>query len=240
MISLRDLSAGIYGAWRLAHFDPQGLRYFDSSDAGFWRSFWAAVIAAPAYALVVALNLGDGDPPVNLARLVLIEGIAYVMGWTAFPLAMAGVAQKLGRGHHFTRYIVACNWCGVIEMTAFLPAVAIGAAIPGLSILPALVALALFGYQWYVARLALDVSPVQAVLPVALNFLLGLVISLVARVLILSGSGMGVVAPTPQAYLQTGPAQMTEFARVMEGGAVNGRSLETAARFRTGPASVIR
>jgi hypothetical protein len=214
MMRLGDLSAGIYGAWRLARFDPRGLNYFDSSDSGFWRSFWAAVIAAPAYALVVALNLSDNDPVVDVTRLVLIESVAYVMGWTAFPLAMATLAKKLDRSHHYTRYIVASNWGGVIEMTAFLPAVAIATGAPGLQILPSLVALAMFGYQWYIARLALDVTPVQAILPVTLNFALGLTISIVARILILNGAAPEAPPDTTQGSLHA-PVQMTQFAQIM-------------------------
>jgi hypothetical protein len=188
MLSLRDLSAGVYGAWRLAWADPRGLAQFDSSERGFWLSFWAAVIAAPAYALVVAINVvgpnDAGAPPVDDMRLLLVETIAYVIGWTAFPLAMVTVADRLGRGQFYARYIVANNWGGLLEMTAFLPAVAVAASVPALSVLPALVAIAMFAYQWFIARTALELTSRQALVPVTVNFVIGVAVALVARALL--------------------------------------------------------
>ena len=188
MIRLQELSAGVYGAWRLAWADPAGLGYFDASERGFWQSFWAAAIAAPAYVLIVGINLADpdglGSAQIDGTRLLLVESIAYVMGWTVFPLAMVTVASKLGRDAQYARYIVASNWGGLIEMTAFLPAVALGETVPAISVLPALVGCAMFAYQWFIARTALALSNRQALIPVAVNFTLGVAIALVARALL--------------------------------------------------------
>lgn len=184
MISLRDLSAGVYGAWRLAWADPSGVAHFDDSERGFWLSFWAAALAAPAYALVVAINLASPDgigPQIDGLRLLLVEAIAYVIGWTAFPLAMISVTDKLGRTQFYSRYIVANNWGGLLEMTAFLPAVAAAQAFDALTVLPALIAIAMFAYQWFIARTALALSNRQALIPVTVNFLIGLGVALVAR-----------------------------------------------------------
>lgn len=191
MIKLRELSAGIYGAWRLAHVDPRGMAYFDDSERGFWQSFWAAALAAPAYALVVAINVTGPDDSlpgeIDGTRLLLIEAIAYVIGWTAFPLAMTRVARKLGREPHYFRYIVASNWGGLLEMMAFLPAVALAESTPALDLLPALVGVAMLSYQWYIARTALEVTNRQALLPVAVNFGIGVTVALVARAMIGAG-----------------------------------------------------
>lgn len=184
MLNLRDLSAGVYGAWRMAWADASGLAHFDDSERGFWLSFWAAVIAAPAYALVVAINIATPDgsgPSIDGLRLLLVEAIAYVIGWTAFPLAMITVTDKLARGQFYSRYIVANNWGGLLEMTAFLPAVAAAQAFDALTVLPALVAIAMFAYQWFIARTALALSNRQALIPVAVNFVIGVTVALVAR-----------------------------------------------------------
>ena len=45
MITAREVSYGLFGAWRLAHLDRRGMEYFDTSIDGFWRSFWAAAWA---------------------------------------------------------------------------------------------------------------------------------------------------------------------------------------------------
>jgi len=202
MVSLQETSTALYGAWRLARLDPQGLSYFDTSERGFWRSFWAAVLVAPAYALIVALDRADDPMPVDALRQFLVEGISYVLSWTAFPLAMASLAEKLGRMSHYIRYIVAHNWAAVLEMTALLPAVILSTNTPGLTELPILVACAMFAYQWYVARTALALDPLQAILPVALNFGIGLVLGFAARAL-LAASPAPAPMIDPDAAVQT-------------------------------------
>ena len=48
MITSREIVTSLFGAWRLAQFQADGLRYLDASREGARRSFWAAVIALPA------------------------------------------------------------------------------------------------------------------------------------------------------------------------------------------------
>ena len=43
-----EIAYGIYGAWRLARLDVTGMEVFDRTVAGFWKSFFAAVLVAPA------------------------------------------------------------------------------------------------------------------------------------------------------------------------------------------------
>ena len=38
-----ESATSLYGAFRLARFDPHGMNYFNAGPSGFWRSFWAAV-----------------------------------------------------------------------------------------------------------------------------------------------------------------------------------------------------
>ena len=57
MLSLAEIGPALYGAWRLAHFDPDGMRYFDRSIAGFWRSFRVALLGAPLWIIILAVNL---------------------------------------------------------------------------------------------------------------------------------------------------------------------------------------
>ena len=46
-----EVLGALYGAYRLARIDPAGMTYFNLSFEGFWRSFFAAVLVAPAYAV---------------------------------------------------------------------------------------------------------------------------------------------------------------------------------------------
>ena len=58
MPSLAEVARAIYGAWRLMLFDADGMTFFDLSTGGFWRSFFAAVVVAPLYAVLVVIDLG--------------------------------------------------------------------------------------------------------------------------------------------------------------------------------------
>ena len=49
MITAREVTAALYGSWRLARLDPGGMAYFNRTVEGFWNSFFAAVIVAPGY-----------------------------------------------------------------------------------------------------------------------------------------------------------------------------------------------
>lgn len=178
MITAREATFALYGAYRLARVDRRGLGYFDATVEGFWRSFYAAVLVAPAYVILLALHVGDRPVTAGPAKLVLVEGIAYVIVWTAFPLAMVYAARWLGRSHHYIRYIVARNWAGVLEMAVLLAAVAASAA--GGEALLLLAFIAILVYQWYVALTALEITGWQAAAVVALSAILEIVIDFVS------------------------------------------------------------
>ncbi len=177
MITARETTFALYGAYRLARVDPKGLFYFDATIEGFWRSFYAALLVAPAYVILLALDLGDRPATAGPVKLVLVEGIAYVISWTAFPLAMVRFARRLDRSHHYIRYIVAQNWANVLEIALFLPVAAIAAGSAAVA-LPLLAWIAVLVYEWYVARTALEITGGQAAAVVALSVILNFIITL--------------------------------------------------------------
>lgn len=158
MITWAEISAGIQGAWRLARRDPRGLEYFDASIQGYWRSFWAAVLLAPAFvALDMASQVFGTEPG---ARQILVQAISYVIDWTAFPLIMILVADNLDRWHQYMRYIVAYNWSSVVQMAILLPAAFVALLAPShgsFMILQALT-IVLLVYRAYVAHISLGVG----------------------------------------------------------------------------------
>ena len=167
MITAREVSYGLFGAWRLAHLDPRGMQYFDTTIEGFWRSFWAAAIAAPAFALMVALKLSVRTFEVDLLRFVMVEAIGYVILWTAFPLAAWYLLLALGRANRYPGYIVAYNWATVLQFVVTLPIAALIAAnglpTPITAFLRLAILAALLYYQYFVARTALEVDmPIAA------------------------------------------------------------------------------
>ena len=89
MLSVRELATSLYGAYRLARFDPSGLRFFDASPAGAGRSFYAAAIVAPLYGLMLAVASPERD--VSYLRFGFIEGTAYVLSWVAYQSLLNGL-----------------------------------------------------------------------------------------------------------------------------------------------------
>ena len=57
MVTIREISIAIYGTWRFATLDRAAVQFFDNTPDAFWKSFNAAWLALPAYALLVLLSL---------------------------------------------------------------------------------------------------------------------------------------------------------------------------------------
>lgn len=177
MITAREVSYGLFGAWRLAHLDPRGMDYFDTTIEGFWRSFWAAVLMIPPYIVLVLLQLGQRETDWDPLRVLLVETIGYAIAWTAFPLAAFYVLAALGKQQRYVAYIVAYNWSNLIQIAVMLPVAALEAtgALPGgvsTSLFIAALASILF-YQYYITRVALDVDIAIAVGLVFIDLMLG-------------------------------------------------------------------
>ena len=184
MISAREAAFALSGAFRLARMDPGGLGHFDTSVSGFWRSFYAAVLVAPAYVLLMvfyaALHPVDAGP----LRWVLVEAIAYVIEWTAYPLAMVYIARWLACSDNYIRYIVAHNWANVLGVVLFLPLAALAAINPAFAGLLYMAMIAVFVYQWYVARTALAITGGEAVSLMVFNLVLSFFINAVASAML--------------------------------------------------------
>jgi len=193
MITAREAGIGLFGAWQLAKFNAHGQQFFDNSVTMFWRSFSAAVIALPAYVITSLLPLGMKETTVGPLGVLIIEGIAYVIAWTLFPLVMFHVTKLIDRGRWYCRYIAAYNWATVLQVSLFLVvslAVASGLLPSALAeLLKFLAFVAVLAYQWFIARVMLEASG-----PAAMGIvLLDLVISVVLegyKWLLLQGHGL--------------------------------------------------
>jgi hypothetical protein len=155
-----EVLAALYGAYRLAWFDASGMTYFNLTVEGFWRSFFAAVLVAPAYAVLVGMQTAGETEEFNLALLLLREGIGYVMAWCAFPLVALVLTRLLGLDRNYVPLVVAHNWSAVLQTAAFVAVVLLGAVLAeGLGTLVVTLATgAILVYQWFVIRTALQSS----------------------------------------------------------------------------------
>jgi hypothetical protein len=155
-----EVLGALYGAYRLAWFDASGMTYFNLTVEGFWRSFFAAVLVAPAYAILVGLQLSTGTEDFNIALVFLSEGIGYVLAWCAFPIVALLLTRMLGLDRNYVALIVAHNWSAVPQTAAFVAVVLLGAILPEAlsTLLVTLTTGAILVYQWFVIRTALQSS----------------------------------------------------------------------------------
>jgi hypothetical protein len=179
----RDIAAALYGAYRLARFDVSGHKFFDISNAGFWRSFYAAVLIAPFYFVLLNLRLAEfSDVPA--IRFFALESIAYVIAWVAFPLLMASLVRQIKVDHNYIRFIVAYNWSAVLQNALFLPIeiFAMAGILPtdAANLLGLMALVTIVIYIWFVTRTALDVTGSMAAGIVGIDLIMSILINTIA------------------------------------------------------------
>src|SRR5689334_6166864 len=118
MLTLAEIGPALYGAWRLAHLDPDGLRYFDRSIRGFWRSVRVAVLAAPLVIVLLGVDLSQMHIGGGWARVIIAETIAYAISWVAYPLAAFYLVHLIDREHDYVGFVTVLNW-GTLLQYAF-------------------------------------------------------------------------------------------------------------------------
>jgi hypothetical protein len=187
MIGRSEIRRALDGAWLLFLNRPDGMRHFDVSVEGFWRSFQAIILIAPAYALTVIADEQRvfAEPAARSSAsqsvFYLDNVLAFGVDWITFPILLALAARSLGIAQAYPGYIIARNWAAVISATPFA---AIGLLLV-LGILGedagAILSLAsiavVLRYNFLVARIALGVNIGFAVAVVVSDFCVSLFIA---------------------------------------------------------------
>lgn len=183
MIASRaEVRAAMGGVVRLWRGDITAFLAFDRSLEGFWRSFTAAVLGAPIHALLLFAGKGESTGPIDTWHDAMVEAIAYVVTWTAFPLLMTRIARRLGREDRFFDYMVPYNWAALAQLVLFTLAAFLRLVLPGFlgSVLMLVAIAAVLHLQWFIAREGLAVSGRYAFLIVLADLSLSFMISGVA------------------------------------------------------------
>jgi len=183
MPGVTEVGRAIYGAWRLMLFDAGGMAYFDTSIDGFWRSFFAAAVVAPAYALFVVVRFTTAETEVvDPGWLALVKCGAYLASWVVFPAAAVLVTRLLGVTARYIPLIVAYNWSNVPSLLILLPVEMLAASGSGIGeTIGSLALLFILVYEWFVVRVALGVAAFTAVGIVVLDVLLAVIIQVSAN-----------------------------------------------------------
>jgi hypothetical protein len=174
-----EIVRSVQAAWLLAPGDNAALGHFDLSADGFWKSFAAALVVAPAYVLVLLDQYRFTGWPENAWATALAELVSFAGGWVAFPLAAISLTRLLGLSARYVPLIVANNWSAVIQVALYTAVVVVGTILP-----PELRTLALFTatilvltYQWFVIRTALVTTGLTAFGLVVFDVLLSITVS---------------------------------------------------------------
>ncbi|HXP30473.1 MAG TPA: hypothetical protein VN832_05240 [Stellaceae bacterium] len=181
-----EVANALYGAWRLARLDRDAMRWFERSLPGVWRSFLAAAICYPAFLVLLWLRADAASvAQAGWVRILLVESIGYVIGWTAYPLLALPFCRWLASEEQTLGFIAAYNWSQVLQTGLLLVAMSFGgvAALPedAASTLAAIVYLLLLAYEWFIARIALDRGALPATALVLLDVVLSSALSLVTQ-----------------------------------------------------------
>lgn len=176
--SLREVSSGLYGAWRLARLDTKAMAWFDRGPEGTARSFWAAIICFPAFVALLALRVAPEDWAASgVAHILLVESIGYVAGWAAYPLAALAFCRLFGVGRGGYDYVTAYNWSQILETGLFLVVALVGVfhvlSDEAASILSLVILLLVLAYEWFIARVATGAGASAATALVLIDLVLG-------------------------------------------------------------------
>lgn len=156
--SAAEIRRGLAGALAILRREPAAMAAFDLTPDGFFRSFSAILVAAPAYGLIVLGRLVAEGSTVALPLALLVEAIGYVAGWLAFPVAAGLVLHGLGQGRALVPLVVAGNWAAVLQIGFVLVALLLAAVLPAPTgaAVTTTATLAALAYQWLVVRTALE------------------------------------------------------------------------------------
>lgn len=185
MPSLREVVFALYGAWRLLLFDSSGMTWFELSIRGFWRSFFAAVLVAPFYAVWTIGELERASEPFDPGWVAVAEIVIYALDWAAFPVVAIFLTKALRLTGGYVPLIVASNWANVPQVLLYMVVLAITGFIPFLApaaeIMVFVVTLYVLAYQWFIARTALQTTGLVAAAVVVVQLVLGIAVQLIGE-----------------------------------------------------------
>ncbi|WP_193173926.1 hypothetical protein [Nisaea nitritireducens] len=104
-----EIIRAVYGCWCLALGRPGAIDLFDRSEAGFFRSFFAAALALPAFVLSDVVNGGAAWLDGGLLDWVSYA-LRYAIYWLVFPLVACIIAEKIGALDRILDLLVPYNW----------------------------------------------------------------------------------------------------------------------------------
>lgn len=183
MSAVSSMTSGLYAALQLARGRTDGVVLLPDDRATIIRSFWSIALCLPSVICRLLLSWADVGIPDHAAHLAARELVVFVLGWLVFVEVTHRIAPMIGQAERWGRFIVAWNWCNVIEGL-----LVVAGGIPGLLGAPPIIdqaaELITVGWaiwlEWYATRLSFGVKPLTAVWLVLLDQSIGIMLASLA------------------------------------------------------------
>ena len=182
IVTADEVNRSFRGTLDLLHSRSEGLKSFDMSERGFWRSFMAIWLTLPAYIVSLAferLRPGMLQPDRVLLDNVWVDVVVafgHVAGFIALPVAMIWIARWFRLEKAYVPFVIVTNWISVIGMLVLsVPAMLmlLGWAPPQLASLFSLAfAIIIVRLQWFATKSTLGLTSLSALGIVVLGIVL--------------------------------------------------------------------
>jgi hypothetical protein len=194
IVTADEVNRSFKGALDLLNSRVEGLKAFDMSERGFWRSFAAIWLTLPAYVVSLAferLRLGLIQPDRTLLDSLwidLVVALGHVAGFVALPVAMVWIARSVRLTDRYVPFVIVTNWINVLGLLVLsVPAMLLllGWATPSLASLFGLAfSIIVLRLQWFATKASLDLSGLAAFAVVLLGLVLNAFVGAVMRSLL--------------------------------------------------------
>jgi hypothetical protein len=181
IVTADEVNRSFRGTLELLNSRSEGLKSFDMSERGFWRSFAAIWLTLPAYIISLAIErmrLGARPDGALLDNLWVdaVVALGHVGGYIALPLTMIFIARSFRLTSRYVPFVIVMNWISVIGLLVMaIPAMLLllGWATPSLASLFSLAfAVVLVRIQWFATKETLGLSSLPALAIVLFGVLL--------------------------------------------------------------------
>lgn len=191
IVTADEVNRSFRGTLDLLHSRADGLKSFDMSERGFWRSFSAIWLTLPAYIVSLAferLRLGLLQPDRSLLGNLWIDvvvALGHVASFVALPLAMIWIARSFNLTRSYVPFVIVTNWItamGLVVLSVPAMLLLIGWATPSLASIFALAfAVIIVRMQWFATKATLGISSLPALGIVLLGIVLNSCIGSITR-----------------------------------------------------------
>ncbi|HEY1934231.1 MAG TPA: hypothetical protein VGG99_19660 [Acetobacteraceae bacterium] len=170
------IGSGLHAAFLLARGRSEGMHYLQADTDSVHFSFWALAVASPTIVCWRLITWVEKSVPADASHVLALDMVSYVVGWLGFLVLSFYVVGRFGAASRWPRFVVAWNWCNVVEsllcLAGFVPGLL--HAPPAIDEASQIIATGwALWIEWYSTRLALDTGAFAAAVLVVLDQAIG-------------------------------------------------------------------